>query len=155
MPHVSQAFTSMRLCRLCRLRSADGRCAYPCHRESWLALHDANTLRGGTPLPLGDPARAAGWTAVTIFQTGDLLVLICCLFFSICCLFFSVMCSLQVRCRYDARPTHTLGDNAYRARRATGAPAEAERGSWAPRAMAKGVRGGEAPGSRLGRRSWR
>src|SRR5579864_4911356 len=98
MPHVSQAFTPVRLCRFRRLRPADGRCAYPCHRESWLALHDANTSRGGTPLPLGDPARAAGWTAVTRFQTGDLLVLIC-------CLFFSVICSLQVRCRYDARPT--------------------------------------------------
>jgi hypothetical protein len=110
MPHVSQAFTPMRLCRLRRLRSADGRCAYPCHRESWLALHDANTSRGGTPLSLGDPAGAAGWTAVTRVQTGDLLVLICCLFFSICRLFLSVMCSLQIRCRYDARPTHTFGD---------------------------------------------
>src|SRR6202011_5097460 len=96
----------MRLCRLRRLRSADGCCAYPCHRESWLALHDANTSRGGTPLPLGDPARAAGWTAVTRFQTGDLLVLICCLFFWICCLFFSVMCSLQIRCRSVAGTTH-------------------------------------------------
>src|ERR1700720_2230737 len=103
MPHVSQAFTPMRLCRLRRLRSADGRCAYPCHRESWLALHGANTSRGGTPLSLGDPAGAAGWTAVTRVQTGDLLVLNLLSVLLDLLSVLSVMCSLQVRCRYDTR----------------------------------------------------